>query len=80
MHLKKDEYILMLNSLYPYGLNNIQVHFSSTYVLGVQYNHVVTQTLLGMRITVLAKSEHINKISSVESASVKTGRFFWFFS
>ena len=40
----------------------------------VQYNLVGSQTLAGIRIVVLVKSDHINKISNPEYSVVKTGQ------
>ena len=40
---------------------------------GVQFNVVGSQSLMGIRVIVLVKSEHINKISCIEVSSVKTG-------
>ena len=42
-------------------------------IYDIDYEKVVCQSLWGMRCLILAKPEHMNKISHVQTSSVKTG-------
>ncbi|XP_072330843.1 phosphatidylinositol 3,4,5-trisphosphate 5-phosphatase 1 isoform X2 [Scyliorhinus torazame] len=39
----------------------------------IKFKHIATQTLWNIRIVILAKPEHVNRISHISTSSVKTG-------
>ena len=42
-------------------------------IYDIDYEKVVCTSLWGMRCLIMAKPEHVNKISHVQTSSVKTG-------
>ena len=50
-----------------------KIRQSLKFIFDIDYEKVVCQSLWGMRCLVVAKPEHMNKISHIQTSCVKTG-------